>query len=664
MDKIFKGLNEQQIRAVKIIGGPVLVISGPGSGKTKCLTHRIAFLIEQGIRPQNILAVTFTNKAAEEMKERVSGLLGYKYSKNTGRYLVNPHLPLIGTFHSICLKILRREIQRLGYGPNFTIADTEDQIALVKKVMAELEIDSEKFNPKAVLAKISESKTELKTPIQSQTLDFFSRIAARVYKSYQSKLFDTNSLDFDDLIFLTVKIFRQYPQVLEKYQNLWKYLLVDEYQDTSHDQYTFITLLAKKCGNIFCIGDDAQSIYQFRQADIRNILNFQKDYPEAAVILLEQNYRSTKNIIAAAQEIISRNKNQIPKALWTANDTGQRITVKETLNERAEANFVISKIIEFIEEGFSLNNFAVLYRTHAQSRAIEEALISCGMPYQIVGGTKFYERREIKDILAYLKLAHNPADIISLERVINVPPRGIGKISASKIIPREGGDLMKAIAVAVKNKALPEKQTQTLKNFLFLIEEFRKKSRSDKLTPVIKFIIKKTGYENYLKNLYATKASIDSAEERIKNLRELLTVTRKYDLISNKKEGVGQFLEEVALLQKGDEEELEEKKVTLMTIHASKGLEFPVVFIVGMEEGLFPQNRAVIDPQELEEERRLCYVAVTRAKQRLILTHAKYRNIFGSSEANLPSRFISEMPTHVADYHWFDLNDENDTIFY
>ena len=629
MGDIFQGLNNKQIEAVKIIDGPVLVISGPGSGKTRCLTHRIAYLISQKIRPENILAITFTNKASQEMRERVEDLL-----QTTEK-------PLIGTFHSICLRILRREIHYIGYGLNFAIFDQDDQIRLVKRVMTNLEIDTKKFNPRAILANISKLKTELTFPEDYNPPEFYPKIVAQVYKSYQSDLKKSNALDFDDLIVFTIRIFKEYPEILNKYQSFWRYILIDEYQDTSHDQYILIKLLSQKNKNLFCIGDDAQSIYQFRRADIRNILNFQKDYPEAKIIKLEQNYRSTKNIITAAQEIISNNRNQIPKKLWTENDGGEAISITETLNEKREATYVISKMEELLNQNYTLKDCAVLYRTHAQSRAIEEALITTGFPYQIIGGIKFYERKEIKDILAYLRLANNPNDKVSFERVYNIPPRGIGKSSLDKIL---------------KGNELSSRQSKAFDDFRNILKSIEKFKKSKKLTEVIKYIIRKTNYENYLKEFSLSKHDdYENFEERMENIKELLTVAKKYNKLPGQ-EGIERFLEEIALLQETDKLKKSDNKITLMTTHSSKGLEFPIVFVIGLEEGLFPHSRALINPSELEEERRLCYVAITRAKKHLILTHTKYRNIFGRTEVNLPSRFLSEIPARLTDWKTLDFN--------
>ena len=662
MDKIFKGLNDMQVRAVKAVSGPVLVISGPGSGKTKCLTHRIAYLMKNGIRPENILAVTFTNKAADEMMNRVTHILNKKYDANRYRFF-NPGLPLIGTFHSICLRILRREINVLGYGTNFVVADIDDQLSVIRKIMTNLEIDTKRFIPKAILNRISALKTDLVSATSFVPSDFYLRVVSRIFKEYESELKKMNALDFDDLISLTVKIFKEQPEILNKYQNIWKHILVDEYQDTSYNQYKLISLLADKYKNIFCIGDDAQSIYQFRKADIRNILNFQKDYPKAEVIMLEQNYRSTKNIIAAAQEIISNNKNQIQKALWTENDGGEKISIKETLNEKREASFIVSKSLELLKQGYKLKDMAVLYRTHAQSRAIEEALISNGVPYQIVGGVKFYERKEIKDILAYLRLIANPQDSICFERIINIPPRGIGKVALEKILERNESNLINAVDNIIKEKLLPPKQIKSLTSFIKLTKDFDEFAGSKKLTSTIKYIIEKTGYEDYLKSLI-NRTAFDNFEERVGNLKELLTVATKYDAVTEHREGMEKFLEEISLLQDTDKLENSENRIKLMTVHASKGLEFPIVYVAGLEEGLFPQNRAIVEPQELEEERRLCSVAVTRAKEKLVLTYTRFRNIYGSMEVNIPSRFISEIPQHVTEYHVSEMDDHENKIFY
>lgn len=675
MDNIFRNLNDKQLEAVKIIDGPVLVISGPGSGKTRCLTHRVAFLMAEKIKPENILAITFTNKAANEVKERVQTLL-HNPTTNLKQW---SSAPTIGTFHSICLRILRREIPLLNYKPSFTIFDEYDRLSLIKKVMSQQEIDSKRYNPQMIVRKISKLKTELLYPENYKPNDFFSRLLARIYSSYQTELKNANALDFDDLIALTVRIFKHHPQVLERYQEIWKYILVDEYQDTSFDQYSLIKLLSQKYKNIFAIGDDAQSIYAFREADIRNILNFQKDYPEAKIIFLEQNYRSTKNILAAAQNIISNNQSQVPKTLWTENNRGESILIKEAINERDEANFITSKIEELMHTGHGIGDFAILYRTHAQSRAIEESFISHGLPYQIIGGIKFYERKEIKDILAYMRLSANPCDMVSFERIINIPTRGLGQTVLAKISNTQENNLIKALDILAKENP-KTKQGRALKEFHELLNDLHNKETGISVASFIKNIIKKTEYEEYLKGLSASKNdAYSNFEERMENLKELLTVAKKYDNIDSEK-GLDNFLEEITLLQGFDsivassnknktsmpagQADERADKTTLMSVHSSKGLEFPIVFIAGMEEGLFPHSRSTFNPQELEEERRLCYVAVTRAKKKLILSYAQRRNIFGSTQMNLPSRFIGEIPQDAMEYAGSGANDDYEEKIY
>ena len=677
-DKIFENLNEKQVEAVKVIDGPVLVISGPGSGKTRCLTHRVAYLIQEGIPPQDILAVTFTNKAAGEMRDRISSLLGFDIASGYNpTALLRYNLPLIGTFHSIGLRILRNEISQLGYRRNFVVFDDDESLTLVKRVMGDIGIDTKSYNPRVIAAKISELKTKLIFPDDHEPKDYFSEIVSKVYRGYQSELKNANAVDFDDLIVLPIKVFKQNPETLTKYQEWWKYILVDEYQDTSYDQYIFINLLAGKYKNLFCIGDDAQSIYQFRRADIRNILNFQKDYPEAKIVMLEQNYRSTKNIITAAQKIISNNKNQIPKELWTDNAGGAKIIIAETMNERHEANFVISNIEDLAAKGYKTRDFAVLYRTHAQSRALEEAMIMRGFPYQIIGGLKFYDRKEIKDILAYLRLIINPSDSLALERIYNIPPRGIGKaiiervrtyeVRTYEVEPRKNGDvnIITALQAVSQAKTLTPRQLGAVSDFHRTLKDISENAEKKNLPGLIKYVIKKINYEDYLKEFsMAKQLDNENFEERLENLKELLTVASKYEELDGK-EGIQRFLEEVALLQHTDKLSTSQvDKITLMTIHASKGLEFPVVFIVGMEEGLFPHSRTIINPHELEEERRLCYVAATRAKEHLILAYTKFRSIFGSHSMNLPSRFIGEIPTELVDWQLLDNFDDEEKIYY
>ncbi|TSC73772.1 MAG: PcrA [Parcubacteria group bacterium Gr01-1014_44] len=655
MSKLFEGLNEKQMEGVRATEGPVLIIAAAGSGKTKVLTHRIAHLIEKGVSPEEILAVTFTNKAAGEMKERISSLL----KKREGV------MPLVGTFHSVGARFLREE------RGDFTIYDSDEQLDLVKNALAELEIDSKKFNPRAILGRISQAKTDLAGPDEyaDSAKEFFEKVVAKVYPLYQKKLQTGHALDFDDLIFLTVKMFQEKKDILEKYQNRFKYLLVDEYQDTNRSQYLFLKLLAQKNKNIMAVGDDYQSIYMFRQADIRNILSFEKDYPQAKIIFLEQNYRSTQNILAVAQNIISNNKFQRHKNLWTENQTGEKIFLAELEHERAEGDFIAQKTREETRAGRGLNELCVLYRIHAQSRAVEEALLKNGIPYKIIGGLKFYDRKEIKDILAYLKLLRNPADFLSLERIANIPTRGIGKITFGRLRQKhqESGENLAGILKKEmeentrssghstgpqSDRALTRTQQKALvglTSLSALLTNLAGHGANDSLSKMIKKLLNEIEYQKYLQE------KTTEHEARWENVKELLTVTKKYDHLKAG-EALPSFLEEVALLQMTDEINparlaeagsgvaWEEKKITLMTLHASKGLEFPVVFMVGMEEGIFPNPRAIGSQAELEEERRLCYVGITRAKEKLFLTHCRSRTMYGSWKANPPSRFIKEIP--------------------
>lgn len=639
-NKIFDGLNDKQIEAVRAVEGPVLILAGAGSGKTRALTHRIAFLISSGIKADNVLAITFTNKAAGEIKERVQKLLesGIRNQELGPRFhnslfiFPNSGLPNMGTFHSICLKILRQDVDQLGYSKNFIIYDEDDQLSAVKKVMQELEIDAKKFNPKTALGKISDAKSELISAekFADKAKEYGDKIVAKIYAFYQSLLRQNNALDFDDLIMLCVELFRKHPETLAKYQQIFKYILVDEYQDTNHAQYAWVNLLAKKHRNLFVIGDDAQSIYGWRNADIRNILDFEKDYPETKVIKLEQNYRSTKKILEAANHVIKNNRTQKPKKLWTENSGGGKILFREAASEKEEAEYIAQTIIKNAERGIGLNDFTVLYRTHAQSRALEEAMIKYGLPYRILGGVKFYQRREIKDILAYLRLAINPSDSLSLDRIYNVPGRGIGKTSYEKI---RAGDL----------DLVGKNQLAAFEELKKLLQELAAKAGELSPGQMIKKIIKATGYEQYINDKTA------DGEERWQNIQELFTATKKYDALKPP-EGLEKFLEEVALIQETDKLEQKKKAVNLMTIHSAKGLEFPVVFIAGMEEGIFPHASSIFDPPELEEERRLCYVGITRAKQELHLLFCRKRMIFGTTQINSPSRFLFEIPEHLVEF--------------
>ena len=650
MSKLFEGLNEKQIEGVRAIDGPVLVIAAAGSGKTRVLTNRIAYLIEKGVAPEEILAVTFTNKAAGEMRERIANLLKNK----------NSSMPMVGTFHSIGAKFLRAELGTGTYNSDFTIYDSDDQLNLIKNVMAELEIDSKKFNPRAILARISQAKNDLADSDEyaDSAKEFFEKIVAKIYPLYQKKLQTSNAMDFDDLVFLTVRLLQERKDILEKYQNYFKYILVDEYQDTNRSQYLFLKMLAQKHQNIMAVGDDYQGIYSFRQADIRNILSFEKDYPQAKIIFLEQNYRSTQNILAAAQNIISHNKFQRHKNLWTENQEGEKIFLAELDHEKAEGDFIAEKAKEGIRQGRFLNDYCVLYRIHAQSRAIEEALLKNGLPYKIIGGLKFYDRKEIKDILAYLKIIHNPSDFLSLERIANIPARGVGKITFNRLRQKQQesqanlDDFIKSYLSAgrqVQHARLslaeagnaPTKTEQKalagLASLSTLIKALGEQGQKDCLSKIIKKLLQEIEYQKYLVE------KTTEPETRWENVKELLTVTKKYDHLKAS-EALSVFLQEVALLQITDEIDPLEKKITLMTIHAAKGLEFPVVFLAGMEEGIFPNPRSIGSQAELEEERRLCYVGITRAKEKLFLTHCRSRTLYGSWRTNPPSQFIKEIP--------------------
>lgn len=626
-DRIFDGLNDKQIEAVRAINGPVLILAGAGSGKTRALIHRIAYLIASGIKPENILAVTFTNKAAGEMKERIQRLLSAKpYTPNP-----KPSPVWMGTFHSICLKILRQDADKLGYNRHFIIYDDDDQSSLMKNVLQDLELGASRFNPQLMLEKISKLKSDLidhKEYAQSAR-GFMEKTLSQVYTSYQTALKKNNALDFDDLIMLNVALFRKNPAVLKKYQDIFRYILVDEFQDTNHAQYAWVDLLAKGHRNLFVIGDDYQSIYGWRQADIRNILDFENDYPETKTIMLEQNYRSTKNIIAAANNVILNNKDQKHKKLWTENSEGEQIALKEVGNERQEGKYIIETIRKEVREGKGLNSFTVLYRTHAQSRAIEEAMVKHGLPYRIIGGVKFYQRREIKDILAYLRLAMNPNDQLSFSRIYNVPNRGIGQTSFEKLVKGTGG--------------VGSKQKAAFDGFKTLLADLSAKSQELPPTGLLKHLLKKIGYEKYIGDGSAEGA------DRWENVKELFTATKKYDS-EIAPAGLEKFLEEVALIQETDKLENRETAIKLMTIHSAKGLEFPIVFMIGMEDGIFPHSRSLSNPQELEEERRLCYVGITRAKERVHLTYCRRRLLYGQSQFNPPSRFLFEIPERLINF--------------
>ena len=640
--KILEGLNPQQAEAARIIDGPLLILAGAGSGKTKTLTHRIAHLMASGVAGRNILAVTFTNKAAGEMKERIARLLHAQ-----GFDTLTGGLPQMGTFHSVCVRMLRQHIDLLGYNRDFVIYDSSDQEQLIKSCLEDLSLDPKRFKPRSMLGRISELKSELISADQSQkeAKDFSSKNVASVYDLYQQKLKASNAVDFDDLLMLTVRLLQLRPEVLGAYQNQFKYLLIDEYQDTNHAQYIWAKLLATSHRNIAVVGDDAQSIYGWRRADIRNILDFEKDYPEAKVVTLEENYRSTQTILTAANHIILNNSQQKTKNLWTKNDLGAKITIKEAHTDREEGEYIID-VIKKAKPG-ERAGFTVLYRTHAQSRAMEEALLKHGVPYKILGGIKFYERREVKDVLAYLRLARNPSDQISFKRIFNTPARGLGLTTLKKV---QTADLTATnLAGGIASLDLADRQTKTLMNFAEKLEKFRQSSHTLAPTKLIKLILKELDFEEYLRD------KTQEGEERWENVQELFTATKKYDDMPAP-ESTDRFLEEVALIQDTDPSPIgggefaDQPAVTLMTLHSAKGLEFPYVFIIGMEEGIFPHSRSLFNPSELEEERRLCYVGVTRAKKELHLLYCRQRNLYGNLQINPPSRFISEIPEELVSF--------------
>ena len=633
MQEILKGLNDKQYEAVVNTEGPCLVIAGAGSGKTKVLTHKIAYLIgEKGAKPWDILAITFTNKAANEMKERIANLVGDD-AKDIW----------MGTFHSICVRILRRFIDRIGFDSSFIIFDTSDQRTLVKNCMKDLAIDDKLFNDRSVLSEISNAKNEMLEPEQytaRANSDFRKEKIATVYELYQKRLKENNAIDFDDIINYTIKILMENPDVLEYYANKFKYVLVDEYQDTNKAQFTLVTLLASKNGNITVVGDNDQGIYSFRGADISNILNFERDFPGTKIIKLEQNYRCTGNILKAANSVIKNNEVKYKKELWTQNEEGNLPKVYQADNEYDEATYIVTEIEHLKrEEYYKYSDFAILYRMNTQSRAIEDILRRENVPYKIVGGLKFYERKEIKDIIAYLRLIQNSADNLSLKRIINEPKRGIGKTSLDKVeaIAEQNGTSMYEVIKHADQYGL-NRVFLNSREFVNVIEELKDKKDELVISELIKTTLKKTGYTKALE-----EENTIEAENRIENLEEFLTVAIEFEE-EYAENSLSQFLEGIILSSDIDNVEEDEDSVTLMTLHSAKGLEFPVVFLVGMEEGIFPGYKSISEPKELEEERRLCYVGITRAKEHLYLTCSKQRTIFGSTSYNPVSRFLKEIP--------------------
>ncbi len=637
MQEILNGMNEQQAKAVKHTNGPLLVMAGAGSGKTRVLTHRIAYLLsEKDVNPYNILAITFTNKAAKEMKERVYRLVGEE-AKDI----------IMSTFHSLCVRILRRDGDKLGIDRNFAIYDAADSQTAVKEAFRINNIDTKAFNPKAVKYAISDAKNRLITPkvMKQQASDYGEEKIAQIYETYETLLKKNQALDFDSLIMETHFLFKKNPDVLHYYQNRFQYIHVDEYQDTNKAQYELVKQLADRFKNLCVVGDSDQSIYKWRGADIYNILSFEEDYPNAKVILLEQNYRSTKKILQAANEVIENNTSRKPKDLWTENDDGTEIRLYKALDERDEARYVIDQVQELNQnKNISFKDMAVLYRTNAQSRAVEDVLVKSDIPYQIIGGTKFYDRKEIKDLLAYLRLITNPHDDISFQRVVNVPKRGIGKTSMEKLqMHAEMNDL--SLWDAVKEAdftGMSKKASNQLNKFREMIEQFQQQQEFLDVTDVVDQVLTRSGYEDELKK----DRSIES-QSRLENLEEFKTVTKQFEE-SSEDTTLLAFLTDLALISDLDESDAETKdKLTLMTLHAAKGLEFPVVFLIGMEENIFPHSRSAFDLEEMEEERRLAYVGITRAEQDLFLTHATSRTIFGRTQYNEKSRFLDEIPSDL-----------------
>lgn len=651
MDFWEQGLNPEQKKAVLQTEGPVLILAGAGSGKTKTLTHRIAYLIaEKGVAPEHILAVTFTNKAAGEMRDRLEKLLA-EAAEESGEVVSYHGMPNMGTFHAICARILRRDIGKLpGYDTRFNIADPDDQISIVKKAMKELEINPDQIKPRSVLEAISRAKSAFldEESFTLQAGSYYEELVAKVYAFYQKALRESNALDFDDLLHLTVRLFRESPETEAYYQDLFHYVLVDEYQDTNPLQYLFIQSLAKKRRNIFVIGDDYQSIYRWRQADIRNILEFERDYPEAVVIMLERNYRSTQIILDAAGSVIAQNRSQREKKLWTDMKEGELITVRVVRDEAEESMFVARTVRERVErEARRYGEFAVLYRTNAQSRALEEAFLRTSIPYRIVGGLKFYQRKEVKDVISYAKLLANPKDRFSLARIVNEPKRGIGGVTLAKWMDAAdatGSGFFDGAAQLTEESGLPAKKIIVIRNFADLFRKFEATLRGEGPAVTLPELLESLATESgYLMSLHD---GTSEGEDREENVRELFSVAKKYDGMTLA-EGLRLFLEEVALSSDTDSIDMHADAVHLMTLHSAKGLEFPVVFLVGLEEGIFPHSRSAFSDEDLEEERRLMYVGLTRAKQKLYLLSADQRMIFGSTQANAPSRFISEIPTHL-----------------
>lgn len=635
MNALVTKMNEEQSQAVRTTEGPLLIMAGAGSGKTRVLTHRIAYLLdEKDVSPYNVLAITFTNKAAKEMKARVETLVGEQ-----------AQVLWMSTFHSMCVRILRRDADRIGIERNFTIIDPTDQKSVIKDVLKNENIDSKKFEPRMFIGAISNLKNELKTPedAQKEANDYHAQMVATVYKGYQRQLSRNEALDFDDLIMITIRLFERVPEVLDYYQNKFQYIHVDEYQDTNKAQYTLVKLLANKFKNLCVVGDSDQSIYGWRGADIQNILSFEEDYPEAKTVFLEQNYRSTKNILNAANEVIKNNSERKPKGLWTGNTDGDKIHYYEATTERDEAEYVVREIMKHQRNGKKYKDMAILYRTNAQSRVLEETFMKSNLPYTMVGGQKFYDRKEIKDLLSYVRIIANSNDDISLRRVINIPKRGIGPTSVDKIQTYAmQNDLSMFDALAeVDFIGLSKKVTQECINFYDVMQNLIKQQEFLEITEIVEEVLVKSGYRDMLER----EQTLES-RSRLENIDEFMSVPKDYEENTPLEEqSLINFLTDLSLVADIDEAQIEDG-ITLMTMHSAKGLEFPIVFIMGMEESLFPHIRAIKSDEEheMQEERRICYVAITRAEETLYLTHATSRMLFGRPQSNMASRFLREIP--------------------
>jgi len=639
---ILASLSPPQREAVEAVEGPVLILAGPGSGKTRVITHRVAYLVRIcGVSPRHIMAVTFTNKAAREMRERLERLLEQAAADLT-----------LGTFHAICARILRRDGKAVGLDSSFVIYDEDDQSSLVKQALEDLDLDPKQYAPRALRSAIGAAKSRLIDPQQyaQRVSSYFEEIVHRVYQRYQQLLTQGRAVDFDDLLMKTVQLFQEHHQILKRYQSKYVHILVDEFQDTNPVQYMLMKQLSGRHRNLCVVGDPDQSIYSWRFADLRNILSFEKDYPKAKVVFLEQNYRSTKTILEVASDVISANVLRKPKKLWTGNEDGASVTLVECYSAEEEAQYVVSEIERLVgQERMSLRDCAVMYRVNAQSRALEEALLRYGVPYRLVGGTRFYQRREVKDIVAYLRLIHNPRDNVSLARIINVPSRGAGPRTLSQIQSRAKAhdtSLFEALKEVNRNagpgeakQPLPPRIVQALAGFDALMAELIAQSGKLSVSGLVDEILKHTGYREYILDK-------EGGEEKWENIMELRNVASEYDEL-DPEEALTTFLEKVSLVADIDELDGKADAVTLITLHQAKGLEFPVVFIVGLEEGILPHRKSFDDPEEMEEERRLCYVGITRAEKRLYLLRSYRRSLFGGSTANLPSRFLKDISPHL-----------------